>query len=94
MGLLDALALQERRNACGVPGRYQTLDAIGAGMGTFFLVDGYRRLGRAKRDRPWAAATLAIGAVMVYVHVQRFTAARPEYCAPAWHAAVRELRVA
>lgn len=94
VGALDAIAQQERRNACGVPGQRQVLDAIGAGMGTFFLVDGYRRLGGRKKERPWAAATLAIGAIMTYVHVQRFTAARPEYCAAAWCAAAQEMRLA
>lgn len=49
----------------GVPQAYQPFDALGAAMGAYFIY-----AGATGRGPPWA--TIGLGAVMVYIHVQRF----------------------
>ena len=50
----------------GMPKAYQPLDAMGVAMGAWFLYDG------VAYPRRTAWVNIALGAVMIYIHSQRF----------------------
>ncbi len=45
--------------------KWQTLDFIGVALGSYFIYDGVTR-----KAPPWL--TISLGAIMVYIHSQRF----------------------
>lgn len=57
----------ELRNAVGVGRPYQLMDAAGAALGAYFMIDAW-----ARRREGRAMVNLALGAVMFYVHAARF----------------------
>lgn len=91
MGLFE----QERKNACGVPEGRQPLDALGALLGATFILDGslrvHRRIKKKEDAVGWALLEIGLGAIMSFIHVQRFLEAKPAYCADVWCEAARTM---
>lgn len=65
--LVDQLLEEELRNWQGTPRPFQLLDFLGVGLGSYFLWDGWGRNN----------LNVALGAVMIYIHAQRFLLAPP-----------------
>lgn len=63
--MITELIAEELRNAAGAPHRYQLLDFLGVGLGSWFILETLRR-----PDPTWA--NVALGAIMIYIHAQRF----------------------
>lgn len=68
----ETVVQQEARNWLGVPKPFQTIDLLGAALGAYFIYDGMQGW---KGRRRYPAVNLALGAVMVYIHLQRFSMA-------------------
>ena len=64
---MNEILKHELRGAwLGLPKAYQPLDFIGAAMGSYFIYDAVRH----PRDTAWI--NIALGAIMIYIHTQRF----------------------
>lgn len=61
-GLWEQLREEEIRNWIGTPARYQLLDFLGVGLGSYFLWEGWGRNN----------FNVALGAIMIFIHSQRF----------------------
>lgn len=77
----NQLWLEENRNACECPTRWQAMDALGTGLGAWMMIDAAQRLKKGY-DR-WALIEAVLGGVAVYLHGSRFFYARQEICPPA-----------
>mgnify|MGYP001597999382 CR=1 FL=1 len=79
------LWIEEVRNACGHPRKWQLIDATGTAFGAYFIWDAARRLRRGYSG--WALAEALLAAGMLYIHTPRLFYARQEfaadYCVPA-----------
>lgn len=62
----ELVKIELRQGWLGVPKAYQPFDAIGVAMGGYFLWDGVRT------PRPTSWVSIGLGAVMIYIHTQRF----------------------
>lgn len=62
----DLLKHELRGAWLGMPAAYHPFDFIGAGMGAYFLWDG------ARYRRPTSWISISLGAIMMYIHTQRF----------------------
>ena len=62
----DLTRVELRQGWLGVPRPYQPFDAIGVAMGAYFIWDAVD----TPRDTAWI--NIALGAVMIYIHSQRF----------------------
>ena len=64
---MNELLQHELRGAwLGMPKAYTPMDALGVGMGAYFLWDGWNT------QRPTSWLSISLGAVMIYIHAQRF----------------------
>lgn len=64
---MNELLQHELRGAwLGFPNAYHVMDATGVVMGAYFLWDG------VKYKRPTAWVSISLGAIMIYIHAQRF----------------------
>lgn len=75
IGVVDQLITEELRNAAGTPQKFQLLDFLGVGLGTWFIVETLRR-----RDPSYV--NVGLGAIMIYIHSQRFLVAPQEVRTP------------
>lgn len=64
-GVVDRIKTEERRVAAGVPLRFQLIDGLGVLLGGWFIAETLRR-----PDPSWI--NVGLGAVMVYIHSERF----------------------
>jgi hypothetical protein len=76
--LVNQLTMEESRNACDCPQRWQLIDAIGTIMGAYFAVDSVRRL-RGGYDG-WAVAELSLATTMMFIHSSRFFWTKSDLC--------------
>jgi len=68
--LLNNLLLEELKNSCECPEKFQLLDFLGVGLGTFFITHGVFVL--RKHNEETALIEMMLGAIMVFIHSQRF----------------------
>lgn len=62
---LAQIKAEEARNFLGAPRKYQLIDFLGVGLGSYFIWETLRR------PRPeWV--NVALGAIMIYIHSERF----------------------
>ena len=67
MNAANDLLKHELRGAwLGVPDAYHILDGLGAAMGAYFIYDGVRY----PRQTAWL--NIGLGAIMIFIHTQRF----------------------
>ncbi len=62
----EVLKHELRGGWLGVPEAYHPFDALGAGMGAWFIYDA------VQYPRRTAWVNIALGAIMIYIHSQRF----------------------
>ena len=67
----NLITIEELRNYCDCPKKFQFLDFMGVSFGSYFIIDGFRRLNKKPRDG-WSRATVLIGMTMLYIHAKRF----------------------
>ena len=64
--LNELVKTELRQGWLGVPKAFQPFDAIGVAMGGYFIWDG------VNTRRPTSWLSISLGAIMIYIHSQRF----------------------
>ena len=74
--VLSQLQYEELKNYCNIPDKYQLIDFLGAGLGTFFIINNARQMykdtQRGDKISGWNFVGLGLGSVMLYIHTARF----------------------
>ena len=67
--LLQRIKREEVANWLGTPRKYQAIDFLGVGLGSYFLWEALKSSGK-RTGVPWI--NVGLGAIMVYIHSERF----------------------
>jgi len=67
----NQLLEEELRNAFGCPQRFQLLDFLGVGLGSYFALFAAEILKKNPGNK-LAVVAVGLGAIMIFIHSQRF----------------------
>lgn len=70
----ELLKAELRGGWLGVPEAYTAYDFLGFALGSYFIIDGVVQITAERKKKPnwWPIARIGLGAIMFYIHTQRF----------------------